>query len=525
MFHTQRFPFKTRHVLAYFLLLLLTGKGHAQEKNVTILYTNDIESVYEPIEAFWDDDINFIGGIPYLTTRIKQMRQQEPGSFLFDAGDIFTGALAAATEGKLAFDLYCSMEYDAIALGNHEFEYGWQKLAHTKQRACFPVLNSNIFYRGTDINLCQSYAIVEKNDVRIGLIGVMGLEAFKNTIYTANREGLEARDPYPIVQKLVNELRDEVDIIVLLTHQNQSAPMQSDKEADPAVQRGFAEDYEMAGKIQGVDIIIGGHSDNGLWQPVKHPETGTFVCLTFGQGKYLGYLNLTIDAESKSVSLNEGKLIPVNADSLTPDTKVAQLITKARNDHPELTEVIGYIDRPAFRKYYQESTLSNLMADILKSVSKADIGLVNPGSMRADLNAGEITVEEIKNIYPFVDPFHVVEINGRSLLDLVEYSCQLTYGLAQFSGVKLTYDSQHPAGKRVIEVQVNGKPLELNANYTIACSAFLANGGDGFSMLKQGKKIRISDLKMIDHMLQFIRSTKQFTCPNLGRQIDVAKKI
>lgn len=160
------------------------------------------------------------------------------------------------------------------------------------------------------------------------------------------------------------------------------------------------------------------------------------------------------------------------------------------------------------------------MADILQAVSHADIGLVNPGSMRADLNAGDITVEAIKNVYPFVDPFHVVEISGQSLLELIEYSCQLTYGLAQFSGVKLKYNSKRPVGKRVIDIHVNGKPLELSANYTIACSAFMANGGDGFTMLKNGKLVKISDLKMIDHMLQYIRSKQKLNVPALGRQID-----
>ena len=237
--------------LSTLLFVLLISNVFGQ-KNVTLLYTNDIESVYEPVEAFWNKDIDQIGGLPYLSTLVKQIKKEEKGvNFLFDAGDIFTGALSEATEGKLPFDIYSTIGYDAIALGNHEFEYGWEKLLHVKQRARFPVLNCNIFYKNTDVNLCQAYAIVEKEDVRIGLIGVMGIEAFQETMNPAHRIGLEARNPYPIVQSIVNEIRDEVDLIVLLTHQNHSAPMQTDKEADPEVQRGFDEDYEMAGKLNG----------------------------------------------------------------------------------------------------------------------------------------------------------------------------------------------------------------------------------------------------------------------------------
>ncbi|MCA2491953.1 MULTISPECIES: metallophosphoesterase, partial [Vibrio] len=94
----------------------------AEIRNVTLLHTNDIESVYEPVDAFWNPDICRIGGIPYLATLIKQTRAQEETSFLFDAGDIFTGSLAKKTQGKLSFDLYSAMGYDAITLGNHEFE-------------------------------------------------------------------------------------------------------------------------------------------------------------------------------------------------------------------------------------------------------------------------------------------------------------------------------------------------------------------------------------------------------------------
>lgn len=110
----------------------------AEEKIVTLLNTNDIESVYEPVDAFWNKDIDKIGGIPYLATLIKQVRAEEDTSFLFDAGDIYTGSLSKKTKGKLPFDLYSAMGYDVITLGNHEFEYGWQSLKETMPRASFP---------------------------------------------------------------------------------------------------------------------------------------------------------------------------------------------------------------------------------------------------------------------------------------------------------------------------------------------------------------------------------------------------
>ena len=95
-----------------------------REKQVTLLFTNDVESAYDPIPAYWLDDIDMIGGIAEMTTLIEDLRESEPNVFLFDSGDIFTGALAKLTEGKLSFELMITMGYDAMAIGNHEFEFG-----------------------------------------------------------------------------------------------------------------------------------------------------------------------------------------------------------------------------------------------------------------------------------------------------------------------------------------------------------------------------------------------------------------
>ncbi len=491
---------------------------------MTFLYTNDIESVYEPIEAFWNPDIERIGGIPYLATLIHQVREKNQPSFLFDAGDIYTGALSQASEGRLAFDLYSLMGYDAVNLGNHEFEYGWESLHRVQQRARFPVLSANLFYQGTDIPFCQAYTILEQEGIRVGVIGAMGVDAFVNATNPAHRQGIEVRPVAPIVQKYVDQIRDEVDLVVVLTHQNRTAPMQTDKEADPEVQRGFDEDYALAGELKGVDVIFGGHSDHGLWKPVRHPHTGTWIGLTFGQGKYLGLLRLSLDSESRAVKLVEGRLLPVESNKLIPDPKILARIAAERERSPHLSEVVGSIDVMAFRRYYRESNLGNLLADILKQASGADIAVMNSGSLRVDFAPGEVTVEEILNAYPFIDKFHVVEIDSAGLRELLEHSYGLHYGYAQMAGVQATYDSRKPIGKRLVEAKINGEPLDPAKRYTVASSAFLANGGDNYAMLKSGRLIRKSPNWLSQSFLDYFRTHKQVRVPPVGRQRDLARK-
>ena len=495
----------------------------AEVKEVTLLHTNDIESVYEPVDAFWDDNISRIGGIPYLASLIEDVREDEGISFLLDAGDIYTGSLSKKTKGALAYDLYTAMGYDVITLGNHEFEYGWQALRDTMPRAGFPVLNANIIYEGTDITLAQPYTILEKDGIKIGVVGVMGIDAFYNTMWKGNRKGLTILDPTETAQKWVDKLRPEVDMMVVLTHQNRTAPMQTDKEADPEVQRGFDEDYAMAGKLKGVDVIFGGHSDHGLWEPVVHPETGTVIGLTFGQGKYLGYTRFEVDTETRKVTLKEGRLIPVESDKLERDDKTSDLIAAARGQYPELSKKIATINDVAFRRYYRESNIGNLVADLMREEAGSDIAMMSSGSIRVDLNKGPVTVENVTNVFPFTDTLNVVEITGKQLDDLLEYSYTLPYGLAQFSGIEARYDSQRPEGDRLLSLKVNGKPVNMKEMYTLATYSYAASGGDGYTMLGKGKMLKKGD-SITQVLIDSFREKKDITVPELGRQIDVSRK-
>ena len=224
--------------LLLIISLLFASKITANEnskKEVILLHTNDIESVYEPIPALWRDDMDYIGGLSHLATLIRNTREEEGITFLLDAGDIFTGALSKKTEGKLPFDLYSAMDYDAMTLGNHEFEYGWEILVDTIPRANFPVLNANIYNETTGNLIAKPYTILEKSGVKVGVIGVMGIDAFYNTMAPFHRTGLSVKNPTETAQYWADKIRDNVDMIVVLTHQNKTAPMQTNKEADPSM--------------------------------------------------------------------------------------------------------------------------------------------------------------------------------------------------------------------------------------------------------------------------------------------------
>jgi len=469
------------------LLASLLGCGappqaHSPERlrEVTLLYTNDFESAYDPIPAFWRDDLDHVGGIAQLATLIDQIRADEETSFLLDAGDIFTGTLAKLTRGELPFELMTTMDYDAMCIGNHEFEYGWWVLRDAMQRAPFPVLATNLFYDGTDIPFAQQWTILERDGFRIGVVGIFGQDA-ATALFPPHLEGLEVRDPVAAARTAVARLRPEVDLVVLLTHQGKTAPMQTDDEADTAVHRDIDADIDLAGAVEGVDVLIGGHADAGQEEPYIHPVTGTLICQTYGQGTRLGYLKLLVDPKSGELVGHNGRLLVVASDELDPHPVVAAKLASYRARFPEVDEVIGRTAERLTRRYNEESDLGSLFADILREHGETDIAFVHSGGIRADLPAGEITRENLLDAFPFIDFVTTLRMTGAQILDVLEQSFSLERGVLQVSGMTVTFDLDRPLGERVVAVTINGKGLEPDSSYTVTTFDFLASGADLYS--------------------------------------------
>lgn len=495
----------------------------AADKTVTLLFTNDVESAYDPIPAFWLDDQTMIGGIAEMTTLIQELRRQQPNVFLFDAGDIFTGALSKLTEGRLAFELMITMGYDAMAIGNHEFEYGHEVFAWQKNRAPFPVLGANFFYKGTDHPYAQAHAIIERNGIRIGVIGIMGQDAV-TAIIPSYIAPLNVRSPAEAVQKSVDELRDQVDLIVLLTHQGKTAPMQTDAEIDPRLQRDIGADIELAGAVEGIDVLLAGHADAGTPEPVVNPDTGTLIMQTWGQATHLGYLQLTLDGDTGKIIHYDGKLIPVDPSRWGPDQRIADKLAKYRSMYPEIMVTVGRTKAQMNRRYIEESDVGNLFADIFVKASGVDIGFVHGGSLRKDIPAGEVRIVDLLDTYPFVDDVIIKKMNGNQIRRALEQSLTFERGLLQFSGLELTYDLRRPQGQRVVSLSHNGKPVTANDQFTVAAPGFLAEGGDLYDSFPESASIGNIG-KVSDVIIRYFSEHEVIGVPKRGRQIDVTRML
>ena len=484
-------------------------------KTVTLLFTNDLESTYDPVLAYWRDDMEHIGGIAQLATLIDNFRASEENVFLFDAGDIFTGVLAKLTRGEVSFELMNTMGYDAMAIGNHEFEYGWQVLARQKHRVPFPVLGANLFYKGTDIHFAQPYSIIKRDGVRIGVIGIMGQDA-ATALNPPNIAGLEVRDPKSIVPGYVKLLRPDVDLVVLLTHQGKTAPMQTDAEAHPEIKRDIEADIELAGVMDGIDVLLAGHADAGTERPVVHPRTGTLIMQTYGQGFHLGFLQIQVDTVKQEVLSYEGRLVPVDSDRLTPHARVAEKLAAYRSRHSDIYEVVGYAADRLSRRYNEESDLGNLFADIRRAETGAQIGVFLSGAIRRDIPAGPVTAAMLLDAYPFIDDNVTIRLAGAKIINVLEHSLSLERGIMQVSGMTVRYDPGRPIGSRVLDVRVGGEALLEDDMYTIAVGRFLVNGGDNYTGF-MGSEISAVGRDFGQSLVDYFKSRDVVHIPVRGR--------
>jgi 2',3'-cyclic-nucleotide 2'-phosphodiesterase (5'-nucleotidase family) len=494
-------------------------------REVTLLFTNDFESAFDPTPAYWRDDIELIGGAPQIATLVDNIRAEEDLVFLFDSGDIFTGILSKLTEGAVPMEMMITMGYDAMALGNHEFEYGWESFAEQKHRMPFPVLGANIFYEDTGRRYAQPYTIVERDGFRIGVVGIMGQDA-RTAIIPSHVSGVDVRDPIPEVQEWVNKLKPEVDILLALTHQGKTAPMQTDDEAHIEIQRGIEADYNMAGAVKGIDVLFGGHADAGTKEAIVHSKTGTLIMQTYGQGTRLGQLKIIFDTERKEIVSQHGKLIPVISNDLEPHPVVSQKLAHYRAQFPELQETVVVATERLSRVYNEESDLGNLYADVLKSVTDAQIAFVNSGALRKDLPQGDVSLADLMDSFPFQDEIVVLEMTGAQIVEVLEQSLTLERGMLQVSGLTVRYDMRNGSGNRVYTVELGRYPLELATIYKVGTIEILAQGGDLYHAFTEAKRItpKGSQPTFAETLQKYLSKKQVISTPVRGRLIPVERR-
>lgn len=507
-----------------------TSSDPSTLRELVILHTNDVESAIDPIPAFWLEGSPLMGGAAHLQTMFDGIRAEEAEKgnpvFLFDSGDMFTGLLSRLTLGEVMMEMMITLGYDAMALGNHEFDYGSANFLQKMHRVPFPVLSANTFWKDSDFLYARPHAILEKDGLRIGVIGVIGQDAM-SVVLPSLVADLEFRDPIPYVRRSVEELEPITDLIVVLAHQGKTGPMQSDQENDPEVWRDFEEDIELTTAVPGIDVFLGGHAHRGIDPPHVNAETGTIISQTFGHGTRVGVFRLWVDTRTGEVTKHEGGLVtPWSAEHPADPFMEGKMNAFKAAFADQIEPVVGRLEDRLTRKYRRESTLGSFVADVIRDSMDVDVGLTNAGGLRADIAAGDVTLGAIRDALPFLNSVVEVEMTGAQLVEILEQGFSLERGMIQVSGLVAKIDLERAVGERLVDLTVGGEAVDLARTYSVATNSFLAEGGDLYSTFEGLEWVEHDERTLAEVVIEaFEQSEGAFAAPAPGRIVRVGVRV
>ncbi len=509
--------------------LALTAGAATADYSLTILHTNDFHDRWEPISRFdstcsAEDNAagECFGGAARLVTAITEAKERHDNWLLVDAGDQFQGTLFFQFYGgDVAAEIMNGLGYDAMAVGNHEFNNGPEGLASFVEQVNFPVLMSNadIANEPALAGLIESSVVVEKDGERIGLVGVTPIN---NDELSSPGPNITFVDPSPAIQAEVDRLTaDGVNKIIVLSHS------------------GYATDLVIALNTTGVDVIVGGHSNTFLSNtdedadgPYPDMVNGVAIVQAYAYGKYLGELNVTFDDDGNVIEA-AGEPILLDASVAEDEAIVARLAELAEPLNAVRDEVVGEAaaaiegDRSFCRAV--ECEMGNLVTDaMLDRVADQgiQIAFTNGGGLRASIDSGEITKGEVLTVLPFQNTLSTFQVTGETLIAALENGVsQVEEGSGRFpqvSGMSFTVDLSAEPGARVSEVMVGDAPIDPEAVYGVVSNNFVRNGGDGYSMFVDAMNAYDFGPDLADVTADYIAMNSPYT-PYLDGRITIAE--
>ncbi len=486
--------FKVLSILVAFLFVLsLTftafaadvppAVGEDLEGYKIILHVNDVH-------GHVDDNM----GYSSLKALKDQYMDAGASVIVLDAGDTFHGLpIATMNQGGDIVTITNIVGFDAMAPGNHDFNYGTDRLIELGGELGYPVLAANVTKDGEPI--FEDHLIIDKGGVKYGIFGLATPEtAFKTS--PKNVEGVTFEDPVEAAKTEVAHLEEEgVDYIIALSHLgvDRASEVTSDM---------------LSAAVPEIDIIVDGHSHtamadgevaDGSIELVPHDgliaSTGAYI-------QNIGVISIAPDGEISAGLLDAGE---ENPDAyLEKDAYVDETIEGIKAElAPSLTEVVAttnvLLDGERENVRAKETNLGDVAADAVRVAGDADFAIINGGGIRASIQEGDITREDVITVFPFGNFLVVKEMPGSAIIELMEHGLSFypeeAGAFPQISGMTFTFNPDNPAGSRVMaaSLEENGQPITSDTMYTVATNDFMAIGGDDYTTFLDYPDLRYGD--------------------------------
>ncbi len=470
---------------------------------ITIMHTNDHHG------HFWQNSDGEYG-MAARKTVVDEIRREVAAqgghSLLLDGGDVNTGVPESDLQDAVPdFKGMNLLGYQAMAVGNHEFDKPLAVLKMQRDLAQFPMLSANIFENGQ--RMFAPYKVFDLGGLKVGVMGLT-TEDTRKLAHPDNVAKLEFRSPVSEARTLVPELRRQADVVIAATHMGHYENGQHGTQA--------AGDVELARAVSGIDLVVGGHTQNPACMKAENVldrtyvpgsacqpdrQNGTWIVQAHEWGKYVGradfeyrsgefklvkYALIPVNLK-KSVKGADGKTTKVNyAGAIAEDKDMLALLTPYQQfGQNKINVQIGAIDallngdRAAVRS--KPTNLAVLIGRAMMDKTRADFAMVNSGGVRDSIPAGAISYKHVLKVQPFGNTVCTVDLSGRELQDYLNAAAKMTHGsgaFPQFAGIAMEISAGVAS-----QVRIKGEPIEAGKTYRMAINNFQAAGGDGYPRL------------------------------------------
>ncbi|MCX5804876.1 MAG: 5'-nucleotidase C-terminal domain-containing protein [Proteobacteria bacterium] len=514
-------------IVSCLLLIIVYGSIlHGNESEIRILYMNDFHGFAQSYKPYGSEE--YAGGVACLAWLANELSKEKPSLFLA-AGDMIQGnSWANLFQGKSVIEVMNEMKFDAMVVGNHEFDFGQKALKERIEEAKFPVLGANVVSDWqmpgkAELSPLKPYVLKELNGIKTAIIGIT-TEEMPIITHPKNLTGLKFLSQVETAEKYVKELRNKVDLIIVLSH------------------IGYHQDMVLAEMVEGIDIIVGGHSHTKVERPALVGKT--VIVQAWEHSKVLGVLDVKV-ADGKMTEVKD-RLVEIKQEQLNKDEAVASIVDKySKKFDALLQEVIGETETDLDGKNtrWAETNFGDLVADIIRQTSGTQIAIINGGSIRTSIKKGEIKTDDIYTALPFDNYIIAFTLTGKQIQETLENAISLIKKgggrFPQVSGVTFSYVFSGDNLPKIKDIFVAGVPLEPDKHYTVSTNDFLAAGGDGYKLFREainesgdysltgraitGKTIIYNDPGrwLRDIVIDYIKSRKKIAPATEGRIVEI----
>lgn len=506
--------------------------GAAERAEVTILGTTDLHGHILPIDYFRNQPAQ--NGLAKVATLIREVRRERPDALLIDCGDTIQGSPLAYYHGRIDNEppdpmmlAMNALGYDAMVVGNHEFNFGLAVLKKAQGEANFPWLSANTYRASTDTTAFPPYVVKEVNGVRVGVLGLTtpGIPNWENS---ANYSGLVFREGVSAAKHWVRVLRhrERVDLVVIAMHMGLERDLRTQDPWPGQVPDENAA-LAIAEEVPGVDVILMGHTHREV--PMYVAE-GVLFTQAGRWGDHLARVDVTLERDPTHgawrVIDKVSRTIPVSVD-VPPDPEIVAIAEPYdRDTQAWLDRVIGEcaVELTARDSRVRDTAIMDLIHRVQLEAGQAEVSMAASFTLNACVPAGKVTVRDIAGLYIYENTLVVIELTGAEIKAALEHAARYFrdyepgrsarelvdtrvpgYNFDIAAGVEYVIDLRRPVGDRIVDLRFQGKPIDPERKFRVAINNYRQNGGGGYQMYPSAPVLHRSSVEIRDLIIDWVQ--------------------